>query len=413
MAGTAVRAGDLLVSSTVSEEWVLPRSPVAGTVVGVREVRRTDGSVSAAVVVQPGPYQHDVAPRLTPRPFSEQLMGILTAPSDVRGRWVGEMMRAGLGVDRPSTPDLGRQLRLASRDPSAIDTVLVTAMDPDPHLAVAARLVDEATPDLIAGAMLLVRVTGAGRLVFVLERCVPERARRDVGRLAAEGSRLAVSVGLRAATRVVVMSNTYPSAFPALLSRRVLRRGVTGRGTAEELVGGGMVVLDAAAAVSIGRYARYDQPVTHVSLGLFDHRGGGPHLLRVPVGMSLGEVLRLLGLGAGGTEIRRGDVLQELRVPGDAIVSPSDLYLHVLPAEGLGKPSDPCIRCGWCIEVCPTGVNPAGVLESVQLARSAGGPARGGAEACVECGLCQYVCPSRLPLLGALREAMPEAKVLS
>lgn len=431
-AGTPVRSGDVLLEGgapgaadgAAGEPW--PRTPVSGTVVGLREVPRTDGRRTWAVVVQPGPFQHDLAPRLSPRPFSEQLLEILGHPEDKREAWAEGLWQSGAAVDRPSTPSLARQLELALRRPSPVDHVLVTAMDPDPRLSVLGNLLDAATPDLVAGAFVLVRLSAAGRLVFVVEPCVPERVRREVSRLAAEGSRLGVAVGLRVASRVVTMSNTYPDAFPPLVVRRVLGRRVPGRGTAEDLSAAGVLLLDAAAAIAVGRVVRSDQPVLQVPLGVYDHRVDGGVCVRVPVGMSVREVLA--GLGAAGAtahevhplsgvELRRGDVLQELKVPPEAVVTGSDLYLHAL-AEAPARPADACVRCGWCIEACPTGVNPAAVLEGVQVGRSMGvGFARevsaAGVGRCVECGLCQYVCPSRLPLLSAMRAGLMEVRVSS
>ena len=70
--------------------------------------------------------------------------------------------------------------------------------------------------------------------------------------------------------------------------------------------------------------------------------------------------------------------------------------------------ADPCIRCGWCLEICPTGVHPAGVLEAAQ--RSDAEMARQfGAHACIACGLCNYICPSNLPLMEAVERRRAES----
>jgi len=58
----------------------------------------------------------------------------------------------------------------------------------------------------------------------------------------------------------------------------------------------------------------------------------------------------------------------------------------------------PCIRCGWCVEDCPVGLNPtllAGLAESGRWLDGF----KHHAETCIECNICSYVCPSRLPLL--------------
>jgi len=57
----------------------------------------------------------------------------------------------------------------------------------------------------------------------------------------------------------------------------------------------------------------------------------------------------------------------------------------------------PCIRCGWCIEDCPVGIDPPSLmkLESEGVCNDQQHTAL---TACIDCGLCSHVCPSRLPL---------------
>jgi electron transport complex protein RnfC len=69
---------------------------------------------------------------------------------------------------------------------------------------------------------------------------------------------------------------------------------------------------------------------------------------------------------------------------------------------------DPCIRCGWCVEACPSSIHPAGLLDASQR-RDHAAADRYGISACVECGLCDYVCPSRLPILNGIRMMRKEA----
>ncbi len=61
-----------------------------------------------------------------------------------------------------------------------------------------------------------------------------------------------------------------------------------------------------------------------------------------------------------------------------------------------------CIRCGWCVEDCPVGLNPAELTDVAQRRRF-DRAASLFAHACIECGLCTYVCPSQLPLADAAR----------
>lgn len=63
----------------------------------------------------------------------------------------------------------------------------------------------------------------------------------------------------------------------------------------------------------------------------------------------------------------------------------------------------PCVKCGYCVDICPQNLVPAllgeysanGLLSEAQNIDLF---------ACIECGLCAYVCPSKIPLLEQIRE---------
>jgi electron transport complex protein RnfC len=117
--------------------------------------------------------------------------------------------------------------------------------------------------------------------------------------------------------------------------------------------------------------------------------------------MTVGEVCQELEVPAGDGQLRAGELLRQLEVLPDAMIGTGELTLHISAAE---RPiaSDPCVRCGWCVDACPTGVHPAFVLEAAQRSDRALAESFGLA-ACIGCGICTYVCPSRLPLLRAIR----------
>jgi len=76
------------------------------------------------------------------------------------------------------------------------------------------------------------------------------------------------------------------------------------------------------------------------------------------------------------------------------------------PAEDLSKEEtlQPCIRCGRCADVCPSGLLPQ-QLYSYSQQEDWAGLSRFQLKACIECGQCNQVCPSQLPLVQQFRQA--------
>ncbi|HSH12505.1 MAG TPA: RnfABCDGE type electron transport complex subunit C, partial [Desulfurivibrionaceae bacterium] len=68
-----------------------------------------------------------------------------------------------------------------------------------------------------------------------------------------------------------------------------------------------------------------------------------------------------------------------------------------------------CIRCGWCIEACPMGLEPKEVGIYVEAGR-AQDTSQFGVFECFECGCCAYVCPAKRPLVQFIRLAKMKAK---
>jgi electron transport complex protein RnfC len=137
-------------------------------------------------------------------------------------------------------------------------------------------------------------------------------------------------------------------------------------------------------------------------LAVHDHLRRRSHYLDVAVGTPLQYVLEKISGWEEGFVVRGGDLLRDLRLRIDAVIGGGELTIHLTGPEVDVIP-EPCIRCAWCMEACPTLVYPASVLEGAQR-RELRLAQRAGLEACIECGVCAHVCPSRLPILDAIRD---------
>ncbi len=403
VAGTDVRPGDCLLRDPPEHADVpLPRAPLAGTLIGERPVTLTSGRTVPAVILRVDAYHHEAAPRVLAKPFTEQIQQILRArPGDLT-TWSRSLNSAGVWASRSTCPDLSRQLA----DSFGADTVICTLLDPDPNVPLCARLAEEFAADIVAGAVLTARLANAERLLIVVEPTVPDRAKRELSRLASEISSLAKGLSLSLNARAISYNNAYPNGDTSLLLLNLLSRRLP---PGQLPTARGVVLLDAPAALAIGRVARHDAPLTHIPIALTDHtRKTGPRstLIRCPVGTPISHLLSAIGLtgnaaSANAIQLRTGDVLQERTTTPSAVVSPEGHYLHVLARRPF-QPPDPCVRCGWCVEACPTGAHPADLLEAAQT-QNPTKAAHANLSSCIQCGLCQYVCPSRLPLLSAIR----------
>jgi electron transport complex protein RnfC len=300
--------------------------------------------------------------------------------------WIERIIDCGIAANRRSSPDLLGQLGRALRRP--IDIVMCSLLEADPEPRLNAGLASAHGDVLVAGVALLKRLTSAAGAVLVAEAGTPYLW---IARVRALCRRLRI--------RLLWPRNDYPQSDPALLLYTLLgRRLRPGRLPAEQ----GVLLVDAATAVALGRMAIGNKIPLHVPLAIRDHAEAVSHYVLAPPGMSVGQVLGAVGIATDASTVARaGDMLRDARVSLNAVVGAGELVLHVTRLERQESP-DACIRCGWCAEGCPTRIQPAGILEASQRDDRAMAE-HYGIGACIECGICSYVCPSRLPLLEGIR----------
>jgi electron transport complex protein RnfC len=198
----------------------------------------------------------------------------------------------------------------------------------------------------------------------------------------------------------MALSEKYPGGFTPLLVRRVTGREVPYRSRAADV---GVVVLDVGELLEVSRAALTGQPQTHTLVTVHGVADADPSHFRVPLGVAVGDIANHLGLATAGFTVVAGDPLTGLLVqhPQTVLTKRSRLLLFDPPTRPAARTPMGCTRCGLCLEHCPVGLDPRGLLDLVERRRF-DAAARLAPLACLECGLCDYLCPSALPLMRAV-----------
>jgi electron transport complex protein RnfC len=268
-----------------------------------------------------------------------------------------------------------------------VDTIICSVLDSDPTMRIQGAMCATYPEDLEAGMTLLLQCCQASRGFVVVEAWSPATWSVPV-RKVLRGTPI----------KLVELANDYPQADPSLMLYTIARRRLRpGRLPVERAT----LLLDAAAVIAVGRTAR-GKPALPVHMGLRDRASGISYYIAAIDGTPLNHILADLPLTRPYI-LRGGDLLRDCRLGDDTTICAADeRIIHVCPAEAVVNP-EPCIRCAWCVESCPTRVHPALLLEAAQehnLARARWA----GLDACIECGICVHVCPSQLPILDGIRQ---------
>jgi Na+-translocating ferredoxin:NAD+ oxidoreductase subunit C len=321
----------------------------------------------------------------------EKLAATPAATTKDLAAWVDRLAQARVQATRITSPDFAAQLALGMRRP--IDTVLCSVLDVDPQACVSSVVAATFPHEVHAAVTLLMRITGASSGLILLDDRVPGTWWTRLRQLTrGNGSRL------------VLLHHDYPLADPTVLLYSLLNRRLRPGRLPVEQSG---LLIDAALAVGIGRCALLGEPMERVPVALRDHVRGTSRYCFVRRGTRVGEVMARYAVPEQFV-LRASDVLRDLRVDGGQVIDTGENVIHASGPELPINP-DPCVRCGWCIDSCPTRLYPAQVLEASQR-QDMEQAERAGIEACIECGVCAYVCPSKLPLLEGIRKLRTAAQ---
>lgn len=193
--------------------------------------------------------------------------------------------------------------------------------------------------------------------------------------------------------KVQRLLNLYPRAHPTVLVWTLFgaRLPVGGLPSLQ-----GHLIVDPTTLWALGRYLTLGEKMTRRPVEFFSS-DVLPRIGLVPLGQTLSAALDEHGIPAEHMQIIRNGMMSGEEVPPESTVTSTTESLSARPFPAVEK-SNPCIECGWCVDHCPTDLNPLHLYELAQDPLRA--PLAESAESlhCIGCGLCSYVCPTRLPL---------------
>ncbi len=89
------------------------------------------------------------------------------------------------------------------------------------------------------------------------------------------------------------------------------------------------------------------------------------------------------------------------------VIKGSGGLLILTEEETVEQPVLPCIKCGKCIEVCPSRLQPL-FISAYALQNNYEKADSYSAMACVECNACSYICPAKRPLAESIKNIKKE-----
>ncbi len=276
-----------------------------------------------------------------------------------------------------------------------VDTLILNGAECEPYLTADHRLMLEQTEDVLLGAAILARILGLKTAVIGVEENKPDAISKLNG------------VAGKYNVTVQELRVNYPQG-----AEKQLIYALTGR---EVPIGGlpmdvGCVVQNVASAVAVVEAVIKGQPSIERITTVTGEPLVNPGNWRFRIGTPVSKALEL----AGGVKYQPAKLLLGGPMMGfaqnslDVTVMKNTSGILLIPAGQVSQyTSEPCIRCGRCVECCPMDILPATISQAVENERFDWAEQLN-VTACIECGSCSYSCPSHRPLNQHFKRAKAE-----
>lgn len=283
-----------------------------------------------------------------------------------------------------------------------ISTLIINAAECEPHITADDCLIQEHANEIIEGILILIHILKPKEVLIGIEDNKPAAIMAFKKALLYKQSLI----------KLKVIPTRYPSGEEKQLIKILTGQKIPS-GVHSSFIG--ILVQNVGTVFAIKRAIIDGKPLIERVVTLTGSAIQNPGNYWVRLGVPVNFLLQHVGIAPklekivimGGPFM--GFILPDLSVP---IIKVSNCIFVPALAE-INKPSikRACIRCGFCVQVCPVNLLPQQLYWFSQWKKHEEAKKYNLSD-CIECGACAYVCPSNIPLVQYYQQEKAELKAI-
>ena len=268
------------------------------------------------------------------------------------------------------------------------ETLIINAVECEPYITADICNVERNLEDFKDGVKVLFRISGAKKCYIGIKETHAETI-----------SKLKELFNGENGIEVKALKDVYPMGW-----ERTLTYSILGKRYDKLPIEVGAIVTNATTAITLAQTIKtktyvYERYVTVAGDHLRD-----PHNVLCRIGTPIRELFE----ACGGIEVSPAIILMGGPMMGTSVtkdeVTITPINNAVLVFDYKEEEKWACLRCGRCVEHCPSSLEPVSISEAYQYT-DVDRLATLHVMDCVECGMCTYICPSKIDVTENIRRA--------
>ena len=269
-----------------------------------------------------------------------------------------------------------------------IKTLIINAVECEPYITADITMLKEKTEEILETIDAIMEINSIKEGIIALKK--NNKLIKKINNY----------IGTYPKIKVVVVPDLYPMGWERQLVKYVKKTTYNNIPIEK-----GIVVNNLSTVYSIYEALKYNKPQIERIVTFTGEMLKQPKNIHLKIGTRVKDVIESIEGYKRNKDIIMvsGGPMMGQSIPNDELVVTADLNCVLVLKEKVNDDILTCLRCGKCVEKCPSKLSPVLIKDSLNDTQQLKCLK---ADKCIECGLCSYVCPSKINV----REFVKKAK---